>query len=240
MAVAPAAAPAAAGASAAAIAAASPQPATPSLDVGLSAAADPPWPWGWLVLAALVVAAGLGGRWYRRHREQVLIALGGAIRPVDSGRFMQALRLWNPVVIEHDPTPRHVKRFFNRARLFASYESEEARAARQPATDDAALVAMAALHHVDPSYLERLCTNLATADQAHADTAAAMRLLPADLGLDPLVMAPELSPDDAALKLGFAKRFVTAWRTQLDELGLTLKAEQVRRFADRMRGIHVR
>ncbi|WP_457102195.1 hypothetical protein, partial [Microbacterium sp. P5_E9] len=93
-------------------------------DVGISATAGAPWPWVPLVLALVIVGGGLGWRWYRRNRTKVFIALGGAIRPVDSGRFMQALRIWNPVVVEHDPTPRHVKRFFNRARLFASYENE--------------------------------------------------------------------------------------------------------------------
>ena len=202
------------------------------LDVGLSAPASTHRPWLPIVLAALVVACGIAWRWFRHNGDQVLIALGGAIRPEDSARFMQALRVWNPVVVEHDPTPRHVKRFFNRARLFAAYENEEARATKLKATDGAALVMMAALHHVDPACLTKMHECILASEQGRADLQAVLRQMPDRLGLD-----PQNAPAD---RRDFAECFVRAWQLHLKSFTLHPGAAQVLRFAERMRGINVR
>jgi photosystem II stability/assembly factor-like uncharacterized protein len=200
-------------------------------EVGLSASASPARPWSAGVVGLLVVAAGLAWRWYRRNRDSVLIALGGALRPLDSNEFMQALRIWNPVVIEHDPTPRHVKRFYNRARLFAAYANEEARATGQAAADDAALVAMAALHHVEPAYLERMRRSVAEAEASHADLGRVLSALPAELGLEQSTQAGATA---------FAQCFVTAWRAHLSAFKQQPSSAQIQSFMDRVRGIHVR
>jgi len=209
----------------------SPQPALPSDDVGLSAGAPAPWPWTAFAGAALIVAAGLAWRWYRRNRDRVRLALGGALRPNDSERFIGALRIWNRAVIAHDPTPRHVKRFYNRARLFAAYESEEARLAGRIVADDAALVAMAALHHVDPACLANLGRLIALAEAEGQDADAQHRTLAADS--DELFRSPASDgpvPDE--LK--------AAWRAHLETFATLPRAEDVRRFIERVRGVSVR
>ncbi|CAN7462568.1 YCF48-related protein [Variovorax sp. LjRoot130] len=209
-------------------------------DVGVSAPTDAPWPWLLLLPAALLIGAGLGWRWLQRNRGAVFVALGGAIRPVDSGRFMQALRVWNPVVVEHDPTPRHVKRFFNRARLFASYEIEEARTTHQEVTDDATLVMMAALHHVNPAYLETMQASVRASEEVQGDLLSTLGQLPSRFGVDPPPVVPDATPSAIELARSFAECFVEAWRKHLSSFDPRPTAAQILRFADRVRGINVR
>ena len=117
-------------------------------------------PFCWLGATVLLALAGLLLSWLRRHRDKVVLALGGALRAEDSDRFMRALKIWNPVVVSYDPTPRHVKRFYNRARLFAAYETQ---GNAPDATRDESLVALAAMHHLDPALLGELENALASA-----------------------------------------------------------------------------
>jgi hypothetical protein len=51
----------------------------------------------------------------------------------------------------HDPTPRGLKRFCNRARLFAIHERTDGTVVN---LDEMHVVALTALHHVDPRWLD--------------------------------------------------------------------------------------
>ena len=97
-----------------------------------------------------------------------------AERTVDSHNFKKALTAWHDVIALGDPTPRGIKRFVNRVRLFAMRERavyddkteasqatsnmENILSAPQTETplDDATLVALAALHHVDEYFLDTI------------------------------------------------------------------------------------
>lgn len=81
------------------------------------------------------------------------LAAGGAERTFDSAAFVKALLAWHPVIAAGDPTPRGIKRFVNRVRLFAMRE-HAARGGDEKPIDDATLVALAALHHVDEKLLD--------------------------------------------------------------------------------------
>ena len=105
-------------------------------------------------------------RWLEKLFKRAKIAAGGAERTVDSHAFKKALTAWHDVIALGDPTPRGIKRFVNRVRLFAMREravyddkTEASQATSRmrrklygPLTktplDDATLVALAALHHV--------------------------------------------------------------------------------------------
>ncbi|MBI5926645.1 MAG: hypothetical protein HY836_13720 [Aquabacterium sp.] len=110
----------------------------------------------WWGLAFALPLAALIWRWLVSHRAAITVALGGAIRLHDSGRFMDALDLWKEVVVAADPTPRHVKRFYNRARLFAAYEQRDVASRKVAATPESHLVMLAALHHTGPERLTQL------------------------------------------------------------------------------------
>ncbi len=148
---------------------------------------------------------------------------------------MQALAIWNPVVVSHDPTPRHVKRFYNRARLFAAYERED-----KPAdmTADECLVALAAMHHLDPASLEVLTQWLDTAD-ASANTAVAAIMSLTDKRRDePDAGAPRTPEEARAIANERALR--SAWQQHIAAFNSAPSATQVRRFASRVEGILVR
>ena len=191
-------------------------------------------PFGWLGATVLLALAGVSLNWLRRHRDKVVLALGGALRAEDSDRFMRALKIWNLVVVSYDPTPRHVKRFYNRARLFAAYE-EQANAA-----DAARDESLAAMHHLDPALLGELENALASAEQegrapngeieawlARRDFGAGFKEASGDTPTDPSAAARS-----AALH--------EAWKEHLAAFESVPSASQVRRFASRVEGILVR
>ena len=211
-------------------------------DVGLVPSSPAVWPVSWLAPATLLVLAGMLWPWVRRNREKVVIALGGALRAEDSDRFMQALKIWNPVVVSYDPTPRHVKRFYNRARLFAAYEQEEG--ARDAALDET-LVALAAMHHLDPVSLADLADALA---QGERDGTAAVDCVSNWSQQDRLEAATWLrasagaGPDAAAESVHSARATALhyAWAKHLALFASAPSAIQVSRFASRVEGILVR
>lgn len=181
---------------------------------------DERWPRSaWLALAASagVLAAALGWKRLRRYRTALAVALGGALRERDSKRFLDALRLWSRLVIQHDPTPRQVKRFYNRARLLAAFE-----AGVDHAVDEAQLVALAALDQALPGLLRRLC-GLPGLDDA--------QLRQHLLGERPL--------DDPTLAAGL-DGLHGLWAEHLALLGRTPSAQELRRFVERVAGLEVR
>lgn len=213
-----------------------PPPPPATSDVGLHTPAPPHLPWPVLALGLLVIAAGFAWRWARRNRDRVRVALGGAMRTHDSAHFMHALRLWNPVIVQHDPTPRHVKRFYNRARLFAAYEREEAAATGRVPADDEALVTMAALHHVEPDYLRKLQLLFARGEQPSGGQDAVVGAWRATLDEEWLQ-----SHDGSKQAQGdLSVRLVEALRAYLDEFRQLPAPAQIARFMDRVAGIHVR
>jgi photosystem II stability/assembly factor-like uncharacterized protein len=127
----------------------------------------------WLLGACgLVLMLALLWRWLGRYREVVTLALGGALREHDSPRFLDALKLWSPLVIAADPTPRQVKRFYNRARLLAAFGG----------IDEANLVALAAIDQAQRDLLTRWAAEgenwgawLAGDNPAWADVHTALR-----------------------------------------------------------------
>ena len=207
--------------------------------VGLVATAPSAWSAGWIGVAGLIAVAGVAGvagflwRWVRRHRERLVVALGGALRTKDSNHFMEALQIWNPVVVSYDPTPRHVKRFYNRARLFAAYEHEDASVTAP--TDDECLVALAAMHHLDPSSLGSLATFLPRG----ADAVTGLKAW-----LDAAERAANSAPDESAAgdqrQRHRQQALQTAWELHLKAFASAPSAQQVRRFASRVEGILVR
>jgi len=201
--------------------------------VGVDGPQARPQLWSALLALGLVLAAALGWRLLQRYRETVFVALGGSLRVSDSPRFMDALRLWGKAVAHHDPTPRQVKRFYNRARLLAAYEHE---VARQPGfdpavrIDEAHIVAMTALHQVRPKAIER-----AAAQGADGGLRSA-------LGHDPAAswVAPGM---EQKLDLFYVSERQWAWPL-LDEhrrlFGREPDDREIKRFASRVQRIHVR
>jgi hypothetical protein len=122
-------------------AASPPQPAPQSGAYTVAASASDR---GWLpyglplaLLALLLVAVAVVRREVQRQETEV------ATR--DSEPFEQALADWMLPVFLHDRTPRSVKRFINRVRYFAIRQQGLKRH-----INEVDLVAMAALHHIDP------------------------------------------------------------------------------------------
>ena len=194
-------------------------------------------PFGWLGATVLLALAGVSLNWLRRHRDKVVLALGGALRAEDSDRFMRALKIWNPVVVSYDPTPRHVKRFYNRARLFAAYE-QQANAA--DAARDESLVALAAMHHLDPASLGELENALASAEhEGRAPTGeieAWLERRDFGAGFNEASGDTPTDPSAAARSAALHK----AWKEHLAAFESVPSASQVRRFASRVEGILVR
>ena len=60
--------------------------------------------------------------WLNKWLKRAHIAAGGAKRTFDSPGFVKALTAWHGVITLGDPTPRGIKRFVNRVRLFAMRE----------------------------------------------------------------------------------------------------------------------
>jgi hypothetical protein len=130
-------------------------------NVGLEAVPPTTLPWRLLGLVLAIVLVTLAVRSSRVLAERVTLALGGALRTRDSDDFREALQIWINAVRIHDETPRGIKRFCNRARLFAIYEKEDVEALQKEGqsievTRDVHIVALAAIHHVSPEALKRL------------------------------------------------------------------------------------
>ena len=209
---------------------------SPVWEVRLMPAGAAEQPWAWLGGALLVICTALGLGWLRRNREQVVVALGGALRSEDSDRFMQALGIWNPVVVSYDPTPRHVKRFYNRARLFAAYEQQQG---GDSLASDESLVALAAMHHLDPALLTSLADAWTKADPgARApDVVRAWLQARAPNGAqDPAQASGPDRPADALRNQALRD----AWTEHLTTFDTAPSLEQILRFARRVEGIMVR
>lgn len=194
-------------------------------------------PFGWLGATVLLALAGVSLNWLRRHRDKVVLALGGALRAEDSDRFMRALKIWNLVVVSYDPTPRHVKRFYNRARLFAAYE-QQANAA--DAARDESLVALAAMHHLDPASLGELENALASAEQVGRAPTGEIEawLEQRNFGAGFMEASGDTPTDPSAAARSAALH--EAWKEHLAAFESVPSASQVRRFASRVEGILVR
>ncbi|PZP30131.1 MAG: hypothetical protein DI603_15330 [Roseateles depolymerans] len=190
-------------------------------DTGPVGLADPGederWPrsaWVALSASAGVLAAALGWKRLRRYRTALAVALGGALRERDSARFLGTLRLWSRLVIAHDPTPRQIKRFYNRARLLAAFE-----AGADKDVDEAQLVALAALDQAQPGLLARLGAATALGDQLLAD------YLLGETRLDGQPPDPQLQQ---------------LWQQHLTLLGRMPSVHELRRFLERVAGLEVR
>jgi hypothetical protein len=207
-------------------------------DVGLVATQPASAPLDWLAGAALLILVAWLVRWARRNREKVQVALGGALREEDSDRFMQALEIWNPAVVSHDPTPRHVKRFYNRARLFAAYERQDDQA---DPTRDECLVALAAMHHLAPASLGELANALAGAERNGLAAAEAVENWVQngsfEEGVRQETASADAHPDESGLRRG---ALFSAWRKHLESFHSAPTESQVRRFESRVKGIAVR
>lgn len=120
------------------------------------------------VIGSLVVALA------RRRLAGVVAslnrALGGASRTFDSKAFIAAMKLWHPALVLHDPTPRGVKRFANRARLMSIYEQQSARAEKppRPMTAEVQVVALTAIHQIYPDMLPKMVDQLMSAQETDA------------------------------------------------------------------------
>jgi hypothetical protein len=217
----------------------------PAAAGGSLQATQPVLPWA---VALSLLACGWVTRWVRRNRERVKVVLGGAVRSTDSPEFMQALRLWNAAVVQHDPTPRHVKRFYNHARLFAAYEREEAKVTGHAAARESALVAMAALHHVSPKLFDALQEGVVSAE-TRAQASALESLLPDE---DAIAQAKNVSVEaiqnalqNAINKLHHSQGADAArplwdvfatWRAHCDQFGWQTTSTQMERFKHRVQG----
>jgi hypothetical protein len=114
----------------------------------------------------------------------VTLAMGGAMRTRDSDNFRLALQIWIDAVRMHDDTPRGIKRFSNRARLFSLYEKQDVEALRREGSDieptrDVHIVALAAIHHVSPQALNQLISLGAwTLDEAKLKNGGVLPVMP--------------------------------------------------------------
>ncbi|MDB5801118.1 MAG: hypothetical protein JWL63_2057 [Rhodocyclales bacterium] len=127
-------------------------------DVGIEVPAPTRMPWTLAGVLGGLLFFGLAIGSSRVLQERVTLALGGAMRTRDSDSFRLALQTWIDAVRMHDDTPRGIKRFCNRARLFSLYEKQDAEALHREglgvvATPDVHIVALAAIHHVAPEVL---------------------------------------------------------------------------------------
>ena len=177
-------------------------------------------------LAALALVSALGARQGRTAMESLTVALGGALRTEDSQPFRRALALWRDAVRTTDATPRGLKRFCNRARLFAIVERLDA---QPPVTPEHHVVALTALHHVSP----KLVAQLGAALQRDGETAELWRRRDWQ-ALQPLA-SEGCGLDDATLRL--LARCLEAHAQAFGELP---DAEAVQRFNSLLGRIAVR
>ncbi|WP_211361355.1 hypothetical protein, partial [Ideonella azotifigens] len=185
--------------------------------VQLETAADkralPAAPWYVALLCIAVVGAALGWKRLRRYRDAVAVALGGAIREHDSPRFLNALRLWGPLVIACDPTPRQVKRFYNRARLLAAFESGAL------GIDEVQLVALAAADQATPELFKFI-------DDNHVDT---------DVNLTSV-----LKGADTVATSRMTEKEKKIWQEHIKVAGRAPTVDELKRFRQRVAGLEVR
>jgi photosystem II stability/assembly factor-like uncharacterized protein len=200
-----------------------------------SRSTQPVLPW---FLAITAIALAFAWRWYERNRTSVKVAVGGAVRSTDSPEFMAALRVWNSAVIQYDPTPRHMKRFYNHARLFASYEIEETTTGQQRTIEDADLVAMTALQHMSAELLPRLYERVRKAERNGENFKTALvghMQTPHDKWSASDNMSLDLhAPNHTARAC--TERCVAEWAMHLATFGWSTGSEQIKRFMNRIRG----
>lgn len=192
-------------------------------------------PWVVFGTLALLVTGAFGWRLLRQHRERVIVALGGAIRSRDSDRFIEGLAVWRNVVSLYDPTPRGIKRFYNRARLFGAYDHEDVDALRRAGasvdpTDDAHIVAMAAIHHADPKLLERLMDDIKRIEREGGDPAERLPELLDRLGSD----------DKSRGAAGEGRKLAESLRKHVERFHALPSGAEMQRFYERVERIHVR
>jgi hypothetical protein len=94
----------------------------------------------------------------------------------DSPEFIDALKIWHPLLIAKRNTPRSVKRFVNRVRYFAMRQSAETegrsiwqrlliwaglrheeKVKEDKAIPESSLVALSAIHHFEPQWVDPVC-----------------------------------------------------------------------------------
>ena len=73
----------------------------------------------------------------------------------DSNTFKDALEIWLPLAAQRRETPRAVKRFVNRTRYFAMRLRDERMAAEADADKESTIVALSAIHQIDPDFIAR-------------------------------------------------------------------------------------
>lgn len=101
-----------------------------------------------------------GRPWLRDTLRWLKIHVAGPEPIEDSSDFTDALAIWSPVVAQQSKTPRNLKRFKNRVRFFAMRHSAGSAPETDGGTDtgnrwQAHLVALGAIHNLDPGWLER-------------------------------------------------------------------------------------
>lgn len=133
--------------------------------------AKPVLTWAFVALALMLLLAA----WRLSIPSDVIVQ--------DSPEFEEALRIWHPLIMAKHNTPRSVKRFVNRVRYFAMRQSSEAEAqsvwqklsvwagfmpkeeAKEvEAVSESILVALSAIHHFEPDWVERICQWRGSAD----------------------------------------------------------------------------
>ncbi len=203
---------------------------TRDTNVGVQAAPEMSrWPTLLLVALAMIVAVVIAAWSFVPHArvraileklfKRAKLAAGGAERTFDSHDFVKALTAWHDVIALGDPTPRGLKRFVNRVRLFAMRE-QAARDEGEAPLDDATLVALAALHHLDEHFLDTI------------------------LDMSDSVFAPRSFDDNAGIRKEAAEHM--AIRESLMEHRDSAKLpwpptpEQIARFSEISKGIYIR
>ncbi|MFZ5550192.1 MAG: YCF48-related protein [Pseudomonadota bacterium] len=189
--------------------------------------------WPLVAVSLLLLGAALQWRSVAPRLAGLWVALGGVLRTSDSAEFSQALGLWKAAVRLGDTTPRGIKRFVNRARLFAIHERKSQGAT---ALRECHVVALTAMHHVQPSFIEALACDPGTSPPAPAhpvDTAQD--------GIDWWLRAGKApTPDAAAADEGLRRHKLAACLTEHEKRFGRPDTAAVRRFRALLERISVR
>jgi photosystem II stability/assembly factor-like uncharacterized protein len=117
--------------------------------------------YGWAPVAALLALAALALVAARLRRVSTVVR--------DSSDFRLALKIWLPVVVLHQNTPRSIKRFINRVRYLAMLRGQPAPGESDPGP---MLVMLAALQQSGAPSLASLADFSTIASQARSDPSA--------------------------------------------------------------------